>query len=71
MINDFNFAGVFVPGLLITALVALICTRLLIQFFSLSKSYQRLPFRPVIDICVMMIMFYLLLQGLNSPGIFK
>jgi len=71
MINDFNFEGVFVPGLLIIALVALICTRLLIQIFSLSEGYRRLPFRPVINICVMIIMFYLLLQGLNSPGIFK
>ncbi|KGD72146.1 hypothetical protein HA49_15385 [Tatumella morbirosei] len=70
MINDFNFEGVFVPGLLIIALVALICTRLLIQLFSLTEGYRCLPFRPVINICVMIIMFYLLLQGLNSPGIF-
>ena len=71
MINDFNFEGVFVPGLLVTALVALTCTLLLVQLFSRSKGYCRLPFRPMIDFSLFIITFYLLVQGLSELGFFK
>lgn len=33
MINDINIGGVFVPGLLLTALIALVCTLLLVPLF--------------------------------------
>lgn len=71
MINDFNIAGVFVPGLLVISLVALTCTLLLVQLFSLSKGYRCLPFRPMIDFSIFIITFYLLLQGLTELGFFK
>ncbi|MCP6491167.1 DUF1656 domain-containing protein, partial [Klebsiella pneumoniae] len=57
MINDFNIEGVFVPGLLLISLVALTCTLLLVQLFSLSKGYRRLPFRPMIDFSIFIITF--------------
>jgi hypothetical protein len=34
MINDINIGGVFIPGLLLTALIALVCTLLLVPLFS-------------------------------------
>lgn len=71
MINDFNIEGVFIPGLLVIALVALTCTLLLVQLFSLSKGYRRLPFRPIIHFSTFITTFYLLLQGLTELGIFK
>lgn len=70
MINDLNLGGVFVPGLLVIALVALASTLLLVSFFSFSRWYRRLPFRPLIDLSVFMITFYLLLQGLTGLGLF-
>jgi hypothetical protein len=33
MINDINIGGVFIPGLLLTALIALVCTLLLVPLF--------------------------------------
>ncbi|TGH91821.1 DUF1656 domain-containing protein, partial [Escherichia coli] len=30
MINDINVGGVFIPGLLVTALIALVCTLLIV-----------------------------------------
>ena len=71
MINDFNIEGVFVPGLLLISLVALTCTLLLVQLFSLSKGYRRFPFRPMIDFSIFIITFYLLLQGLTELGFLK
>jgi len=67
MINDFNIEGVFVPGLLLISLVALTCTLLLVQLFSLSKGYRR----PMIDFSIFIITFYLLLQGLTELGFLK
>lgn len=37
MVNDLNVGGVFIPGLLIVALVALACTLLVIPLFSFSR----------------------------------
>ncbi|WJY16585.1 DUF1656 domain-containing protein [Pectobacteriaceae bacterium CE90] len=71
MINDFNIEGVFVPGLLVISLIALTCTLSLVQVFSLSKGYRRLPFCPMIDFSIFIITFYLLLQGLTELGFFK
>lgn len=71
MINDVNIEGVFVPGLLVIALIALTCTLLLIPLFSLSKGYRCLPFRPTIDFSVFIITFFLLLQELTELGLFK
>ena len=71
MINDFNIEGIFVPGLLVIALVALTSTLLLMPLFSLSKGYRRLPFRPTIDFSVFIITFFLLLQELTELGLFK
>ncbi|CNK39774.1 Protein of uncharacterised function (DUF1656) [Yersinia intermedia] len=70
MINDFNIGGVFVPGLLVIALVALACTLLLVPLFSFSRGYRRLPFRPLLDFSICIITFYLLLQGFTKLGLF-
>lgn len=50
MINDINIGGVFIPGLLLTALIALVCTLLLVPLFSFSRLYRRLPLRPLLDV---------------------
>lgn len=70
MVNDLNVGGVFIPGLLIVALVALACTLLVIPLFSFSRFYWRLPFRPLIDVATYVISFFLLAQGLNVLGLF-
>ncbi len=70
MINDIDIGGVFIPGLLVTALVALVCTLLLVPLFSFSRLYRRLPFRPLIDFSTWIVTFFLLLQGLTTLGLF-
>ena len=70
MINDINIGGVFIPGLLLTALIALVCTLLLVPLFSVSRLYRRLPLRPLLDVSTYILTFFLLLQGLTTPGLF-
>ncbi|MBM7341768.1 DUF1656 domain-containing protein [Pantoea coffeiphila] len=70
MINDINIGGVFIPGLLVTALAALVCTLSLLPFFSFSRVYRRLPFRPLIDFSAYVVTFFLLLHGLTILGLF-
>lgn len=69
MINDINI-GVFFPGLLMTVLIALICTLSLLLIFSFSRLYRRLPFRPLIDFSTFIISCFLLLQGLTTLELF-
>lgn len=68
--NDINIGGVFIPALLVIALVALVCTLLLVPLFSFSRLYRRLPCRLLIDFSTCIITFFLLLQGLTALGLF-
>ncbi|WP_039055864.1 DUF1656 domain-containing protein [Enterobacter sp. Bisph1] len=70
MINDLNIGGVLIPGLLVIALAALICTLLLVPLFTFSRLYRRLPFRPLIDFSTFIVTCFLLLQGLTALGFF-
>lgn len=47
MINDINIGGVFIPGLLVIALIALVCTLLLVPFFSFSQALSPFALSPV------------------------
>lgn len=67
--NDMNIGGVFIPSLLVAAIVALACTLLLVPIFSFSRLYRRLPFRPLIDFSTYIVTFFLLLQSLTALGI--
>lgn len=68
MVNDLNIGGVFIPGLLVTALA---CTLALIALLSLSRLYRRLPFRPLLDVSTYLVTFFLLMQGLTALGLFR
>lgn len=68
--NDINIGGVFIPGLLVIALIALACTLLLVLLFSFNRLYRCLPFRPLIDFATYIVTFFLLLQGLTASGLF-
>lgn len=63
MINDLNIAGIYIPGILAMALVALIGTLSLIPLLSISRLYTRLPLRPLLDLGAYIVTFFLLLHG--------
>jgi hypothetical protein len=57
MVNDLNIGGVFIPGLLMTAL-ARWSVRCYSSRFSLSRLYRRLPFRPLMDVSTWIVTFF-------------
>lgn len=69
MVNDLNISGVFIPGLLMAALAALVCTLGLVALFSLSRLYRHLPCRPLLDVSTWIVTFFLLMQGLTALGL--
>lgn len=69
MINDMNFGGVYIPGLLVIALAALFCTLLWLPLFTFSRRYRRLPLRPLMSFSTYIVTFFLLMQGLNALGL--
>jgi hypothetical protein len=69
MINDINIGGVFIPGLLLTAL-SLWSVRCYSCRFFFSRLYRRLPLRPLLDVSTYIVTFFLLLQGLTTLGLF-
>jgi len=68
MINDINIGGVFFPGLLVFAIVNLVCTLLFVPLFTFSRLYRHLPCRPLIDFSTYVVTLFLLLQGVNALG---
>jgi len=70
VINDINLGGVYVPGLLLIALAALLCTLGWVPFFAFSRFCRRLPCRPLMGLSLYIVTFSLLLQGLNALGLF-
>lgn len=69
MVNDLNLAGVYVPGLLVIALAALLLTLLWVPLFTFSRSLRRLPWRPLMSFATYIVTFFLLMQGLNALGL--
>ncbi|WP_163281045.1 DUF1656 domain-containing protein [Enterobacter cloacae] len=69
MVNDLNIGGVFIPGLLMVALAALVCTLGLVALFSLSRLYRHLPCRPLLYVSTWIVTFFLLMQGLTALGL--
>lgn len=70
MINDVNIGGVFFPGLLVIALIALFCTLMFVPLLTFSRRYRRLPCRPLLGFSIYVVTFFLLMQGLNALGLF-
>lgn len=69
MINDVNICGVFFPGLLVIALVTLFCSLIFVPVLTFSRLYRSLPCRPLIDFSTYVVIFFLLLQGVNALGL--
>ncbi|MCE0102347.1 DUF1656 domain-containing protein [Klebsiella variicola] len=67
--RDLAMGGVFFPGLLVVGLVALLATLLLLQplIFSI-RGLGRLPCRPLWGLSLYIVLFFLLLQEVNTLG---
>ncbi|WP_404710926.1 DUF1656 domain-containing protein [Sphingomonas sp. MMS24-J13] len=60
MIGEVSIGGVYLPALLLLALAALVLTGLLTRFFSLVGVYRLVAYRPLVDLCLFMLLLGLL-----------
>jgi len=59
MTGEIAIGGVYIPALLVLALAALLVTGLLTQLLQLAGFYRLIAYRPLVDICL-----FVLLLGL-------
>lgn len=63
MIGDVVIGGVFLPGLLVLALLALCLTGILARFLALAGAYRLFAYRPLLDLAIFVIIYGLLIQS--------
>ncbi|WP_371999158.1 DUF1656 domain-containing protein (plasmid) [Tistrella mobilis] len=71
MIVDADLGGVFVPGLLVLALLALAATLLVIRILVSTGLSRRFAGRPFVELAVFAIIYGLLVQYLPSTGLLQ
>lgn len=56
MIGEISIGGVYVPALLLLALAALALTGILTQILQLVGFYRLIAYRPLVDLCLFMLL---------------
>jgi len=69
MIGEISIGGVYVPAVLLLGLAALVLTGLLSQLFTLIGAYRLVAYRPLVDLCVFVLLFGLLAFLTTSLGL--
>jgi hypothetical protein len=67
MIGEISIGGVYVPALLLLAMMALAITGILTQLLQLSGFYRLIAYRPLVDICLFLLLLGLIVL-LTSPA---
>lgn len=68
MIDDLILGGVFIPGLLALALIALIGTVVALRFLKATGATRAFTLRPLVELAVFTLLFGLLVQAARSAG---
>jgi len=55
MRGEVSIAGVYMPGLLVLAIVALVLTGILTRLFGLIGVYRLIAYRPLVDVALYVI----------------
>lgn len=63
MIADVVIGGVFLPGLVVLALLALGLTGILSRALALAGAYRLFAYRPLLDLAIFVIIYGLLVQS--------
>ena len=62
MIGDVVIGGVYLPGLLVLALLAFCLTGILSRALALAGAYRLFAYRPLLDLAIFIIVYGLLVQ---------
>ncbi|UJX41237.1 DUF1656 domain-containing protein [Desulfovibrio sp. JY] len=68
MIVDLNIGGVFIPGLLVLAIIALVATVVVIRLLNFAGICRVFAYRPIVELATLAIIYALLLQHLPYTG---
>lgn len=68
MIADLTIGGVFIPGLLVLALVALIGTIVVLRLLVLAGATRLFASRPLVELATFAILYGLLVRFAPSTG---
>ncbi|WEK44794.1 MAG: DUF1656 domain-containing protein [Candidatus Sphingomonas colombiensis] len=60
MNGEVNIAGVYMPGLLVLAIVALVITGVLTRMLGMVGAYRLITYRPLVDVALFVIVLGLL-----------
>jgi hypothetical protein len=60
MIGEISIAGVYVPALLLLALAALFITGVLTQLLQFAGFYRLIAYRPLVDLCLFVLVLGLI-----------
>ncbi|CAO3410073.1 DUF1656 domain-containing protein [Azospirillum largimobile] len=71
MILDLDIGGVFLPGLLVLALAALVGTVAAVRLFAAAGLFRLTAGRPLVELATFTLLYGLLLQALPSSGTFQ
>lgn len=68
MSPEVSLFGVFVPGLLIVGVLALVATALLTRVFGLIGFYRLISYRPLVDLALFMIVLGIMVYFLRPDS---
>jgi hypothetical protein len=69
MIADLNIAGVFIPGLVILAFVALVAAMAALRILAVTGIPRLFAYRPLFEIATFLIIYGLLVQYVPLIGL--
>lgn len=69
MIFDLNLGGVYIPGLVVLAFIALIVTITTMRFLVTTVISRLFAFRPLVEVATFLIVYGLLTQYLPLNGL--
>ncbi len=68
MIVDLNIGGIFIPGLVVLAFIALIATIATMRFFAVTGISRLFAYRPLVEVATFVVIYGLLTQYLPLNG---
>lgn len=71
MTADVNIGGVFLPGLLVLAVIALIGTIAVVRLLAIAGLYRMFAHRPLVELATFAGIYGLLVQHLPFTGLFQ
>ncbi|QYE33811.1 MULTISPECIES: DUF1656 domain-containing protein [Sphingosinicellaceae] len=68
MIGEISISGVYLPALLVLAIVATVLTGIATRLLTLVSAYRAIVYRPIVDLAIFVLILGLLSLLTGRPG---